>query len=887
MASKLASRVARARSSVWSNLDRLIAWGVVAACSVFVFVQLKPSLLLRNTTPAGGDMGAHVWFPAFLAEHLLPHLRLAGWSGDYYGGFPAGQFYFPLPALLVELLDFALPYNIAFKLVTVLGAVLIPIGAALLLKALRAPNPLPALAAVGATVFLFFKGSPNPEDAATVAFNQRIMGGSLASTLAGEFSFALALALALLFLAALAWSLDRRVAFWVPALLGASVVMSHLVVALFAVVGALAVWATRRPVRTAGPFVAIGATAGALTAIWSVPLLAALGYTADMRYEPLTAYSTYLFPGYLGWTLPLVVAAIVFGVAERRRSTMVVVAVTIAAGVAFRLWEGLSSTPVWNLRLLPFWYLGVFLLAAIGAAELARGAGWLVGRGVAEWRVSGAHDAVSDAAVSDSDRAARLGARITISTVAVLVAAGAFVQLHQTRGFLDFWARWNFTGIEETGPDGTVGKAYPEYRALLAAMAGLPPGRALWEPSADIDRYGTTLALMMLPYHTDGRISSMEGLYYESSASTPYVFLTVAKLTAAGEASNPVRGLEYRTIADFDLGVRQLQLLGVRYYLAQSDEAKEAAAADPRLTLVARVPDLDGRPPAGWDRAARGGAPLVEPLAGAAPNRITDVATDERSLRFRVETPGVPVVVHVEHSSDWRTFGADGPEPHSPSGMVVVPTQEEVTLTFTAPPRGWEIYEVDDRALVSPLEFQPVVVDDLRSRPAQECYEARGASTARTEGLGSWECVAAPWWDDRAALDVPLAASGPPEWQRARDVADVRQEALPPVEVTEVRSERDRLSFRVDRTDVPVLVKVSDYPNWEATGADGPWRVTPNLMVVVPTEEEVTLEFVTTGPEWAGRFLTVLGVVGLVALAWWGRRAGTMTRPGFEPKAGS
>ena len=80
--------------------------------------------------------------------------------------------------------------------------------------------------------------------------------------------------------------------------------------------------------------------------------------------------------------------------------------------------------------------------------------------------------------------------------------------------------------------------------------SALPPGRMLWEPSSDIGRYGTPLALMMLPYWTDGRISSMEGLYYESSATTPYHFLAAATLTST--PSNAVRGLPYRNSTDFD-----------------------------------------------------------------------------------------------------------------------------------------------------------------------------------------------------------------------------------------------------------------------------------------------------------------------------------------------
>ena len=84
----------------WWWLARLDVWAgllVVAACCAFIFVQLEPSLLFRNTTPSGGDTAAHVWWPAYLRDHLLRQFRLAGWSPDFYAGFPAGQFYFPVP----------------------------------------------------------------------------------------------------------------------------------------------------------------------------------------------------------------------------------------------------------------------------------------------------------------------------------------------------------------------------------------------------------------------------------------------------------------------------------------------------------------------------------------------------------------------------------------------------------------------------------------------------------------------------------------------------------------------------------------------------------------------------------------------------------------------
>ena len=61
--------------------------------------------LFANTTTNGGDMGAHVWWPWFLEHHWFPKVRLSGWAPDWYAGFPVGQYYFPLPALMVALLD--------------------------------------------------------------------------------------------------------------------------------------------------------------------------------------------------------------------------------------------------------------------------------------------------------------------------------------------------------------------------------------------------------------------------------------------------------------------------------------------------------------------------------------------------------------------------------------------------------------------------------------------------------------------------------------------------------------------------------------------------------------------------------------------------------------
>jgi hypothetical protein len=66
---------------------------------------------------------------------------------------------------------------------------------------------------------------------------------------------------------------------------------------------------------------------------------------------------------------------------------------------------------------------------------------------------------------------------------------------------------------------------------------------------------------------------------------------------------------------------------------------------------------------------------------------------------------------------------------------------------------------------------------------------------------------------------------------------------------------------------------VSYFPNWKATGADGPWRAAPNLMVVVPTSHDVTLHYGSSPADEIGQAISVLSLVAAGALAVMGRRS--------------
>ena len=817
---------------------------VLAAAAVFVLAQLGPSLLVADTTPAGGDMGAHVWGPAYLRDNLLPSGRLAGWAPDWYAGFPAYHFYMVVPALLIVALDAGwdgwaalvplavglgllavaavhrrppvpravlaiagalvillgcgLPYGVAFKWVTVLGVVLLPLACYVAARLADLPFPGPPLAAVAAVVFLF-----NREPTTNGTGN--IIGGNMTSTLAGEFSFSLSLLCAVLYLGFLLRGLRTGGHRAVCAVLLGLTALNHVIPAIFAAGATVVAVVVSMPIdrRRLRWFLPIGPVALAISAFWTLPFAARRAYLNDMGWEKIpsgiaevplrdflwgiwredrydrfrTAFLDVIAPSPLRWIMALAVVGAVVSIALRIRIGVLLAICTVGTLIAFVV---APQGRLWNARLLPFYVLCMCLLAGIAVAELARA--------VASLLTTRAERA--EARVDGVSVATPIGAALAV-WIAVGLPLGALpggtrdangaeqwfgLEAADPSPVRD-WARWNYTGYERK-------PAYPEYHGLvtmaerIAADPELGCGRVMWEYENErLNRYGTPMAPMLLPFWTDGCMGSMEGLYFEASSTTPYHFLNQRALSA--NCSCAQRDLPYGSAFDIDLGVQQLQQMGVRYYFAFTDTAVTAASNHPDLTEVA-------------------------------------VSDDDL----------------------------------------------------------WHAYLVEDSDLVEPLTHRPAVVTGLEP------------------GM-SWVGVASKWWQDPERWDVVLADDGPDDWERVAsctapepdkppgepaaaerptwtriDACTAPAEVvLPEVTVSNVEVGRDGISFDVSEPGVPVLVKMSYFPNWEATGAEGPFRVTPNHMVVVPTETHVELRYGWTGLDLGSYALSGAGIVGAVVLA--------------------
>ncbi|MEY2779305.1 MAG: hypothetical protein RL623_485, partial [Actinomycetota bacterium] len=338
-------------------------------------------------------------------------------------------------------------------------------------------------------------------------------------------------------------------------------------------------------------------------------------------------------------------------------------------------------------------------------------------------------------------------------------------------GFVDGWARWNFTGYEGKS-------AYGEYYGIVQTMKALGEdpsmgcGRALWENNGELNKYGTTMSLMLLPFWTDGCIGSMEGLFFEAAGSTPYHFITAAAMSK--QSSNPVRELRYDN-NDASIGVRYLQELGVKYFMGFTPEAIDQAAVQEGLTEVAR----------------------------------------------------------------------SGP---------------------------WVVYRVANSDVVTPMATQPVVAKLSSSNPRER-----------------WLEVGTSWFQHPEMWAAPVADSGPDEWQRVGVVVDealhegepngsnrrvdvvkpdtaITPVALEPVVVSNVKMGQESVKFSVDKVGVPVLVRVSYFPNWKVDGAKGPYRVAPNMMVVIPTSNEVSMHFGWNLLDYLAYLLTFIGIAWIVKM---------------------
>jgi len=656
------------RPSWWRFCDAL----VVLATTLFVAWKLHPDLLLTSTITTGGDTASHYYTAWWLRYELLPQGRVSGWVPGNYAGFPLFQVYFPLPFVLMAALSLVIGLPVAFKLVTAAGLLLLPAAAYVCFRLLGFSFPAPALAALATVPFLFHEADS-------------MWGANVGSTLAGEFTYSFATVLLLVF----AGTLYRGVASgrgWVGnGVLLAAIGLSHAYTLLVA--GALGAYLVLIDPhgRRALPYLAKVATlAFGLIAFWVVPLLAFAEYT--------TAYSivwpiqglAHVFPPIL-WP----------GLGCRRRGGGVASMAAPAAGRRGRRLRPPRCVPRLAGRR---WRLSLprCLEARCGRHSLPA--------------VRTAHP--GPAGGSSGGRRHTRAYRLARAAAAAGNGGSGAVR--------DDWAAWNYSGFEAT-------PGWPAYREVAESVRrSAADPRVAYEHSSAHNDAGTIRAFESLPLFVGA--STLEGVYMQSTISSPFVFYIQSEISQIG--SCPL--LPYHCARlDADRAAEHLRLFNVSEVIARGDRVSEALAASPEFTLVAeadpyRVFHVEGNNGAyveplrfeplvlasddwkrdffAWfKRPGSGGVPLLRdrgeerpapswqrvtslpdsiprrPLRGAV-EVTSELAAEE--IRIRTSRPGHPLLVKVSYHPRWRVEGAEAVWLASPSFMLVVPTESEVTLVY-------------------------------------------------------------------------------------------------------------------------------------------------------------------------------------------------------------
>lgn len=712
-------------------LSLLAVWALLLS-------YFRPSLLVLDTMTAGGDTPSFHHPIEHLRDVLLPGGQPQGWDPGNFGGYAPFRSYFLPPSLAVVILSSVMPFNVAFKLVTVLGIFLLPLATVLCLRALDYSFPIPAIGAAASLLLLFNQGNS-------------MWGGNIPSTLAGEFSFSIAFALAVLFLGLLYRGVRSGRHCARLAVLLALVGLCHPVPFISAAAAGLYFLTDAARFRQNLEYLAwMYAIAALLMAFWLVPLIAGLPYATSIHWTWQFQSWQDVLPTIL--LAPAALALIdVVRLVRRRGAAGPGRYVLFSLLVSAAAFCAANSGGVPDIRFVPFAQIVVLLLALD-----------LLSVFVPRLPAPG------------------------LPGLALVAATLGFVQL--SAGYIPDWVRWNYEGIERK-------RAYPALQQIAATLKGsLTDPRVAYEHSPSYEVFGSMRIFESLP-RLAGR-ATLEGVLLQTAVTSPFVYYIQALVSEQG--THVIPGYSYPE-TDPVRGTARLDLFNVREFLAVSEKVKTALDGDARWNRIfTHDPYVIYRrteAPSGYVRVPKYRPVLVETrswkkdfhrwfdkddvldvplvLAATVPSsargpfevsksgsptdlpRVAERAScavvekvSSLGIEFTTTCPGVPHWISVAYHPNWRAEGASGVFLASPAFMMVVPQQPVVRLKFVRTAFDWAglagtligvglCFALPRERNVATTEPSPASVRRIRSATAvllTVSVTVVGVSLARTVG---------------------------------------------------------------------------------------------------------------------------------------------------------
>ncbi len=622
----------------------------------FIFSYIPLDLIFLKTVTAGGDTASHYYPAYYLKNYLIKNFDIVGWSQGWYAGIPMFQFYFPLPFILMVFLSYIFSLEIAFKIVTLLAIILIPFGAYFFFRLMDFSRQISAIASVFTLPFLFMEANS-------------MWGGNIPSTFAGEFTYAIGLALSLVYLGLMYKGINSGKHLIKNSILLTLIGLSHVYTLLWVVVTSLFLLVTSDFKRKFFYWFKVNFIAFLLLAFWLIPLIYYLKYTTPYTFKWIfTKGLKEVFPAIFWPFYALTFFGIILGIINRDKRFFYILFSIIISAIFYYF---SSNIGVVDIRFLPFIQLLLLFIAVlpfnlIYKTKLKR-----------------------------------------INFIPLIIFFIVVIWTANNVTYIGHWAKWNYEGFERKS-------LWLQYSGVNDFLKGtVNDSRVVYEHSSEHDKAGTTRAYESLPLFS-GR-STLEGLYMQSSPSSPFIFYIQSEISK--EASCPFPNWKC-TSFNLENGTKHLKLFNAGHFVAISDKAKDALRNNSEYELV-----YENNPYEVYELKTNENSyvtiPKYEPLFFPRKNwreRSYELFKDdsdltvifdesieeeqkiikkpikydckvnslvkEEEIYFTTNCIGIPHLIKISYFPRWKVEGAEKVYLASPSFMLVYPERENVRLYF-------------------------------------------------------------------------------------------------------------------------------------------------------------------------------------------------------------
>ncbi|MBM3308924.1 MAG: hypothetical protein FJY77_01595 [Candidatus Altiarchaeales archaeon] len=887
------------------RVERVVNLITLVVVIWFLLSYFNPRLLLLKTNTAGGDTCAHNYLASYMRDYLLPHGKFFGWSPGWWAGFPMFQYYFFMPYLMMALLSYLIPLEIAFKIVSVLGIFTLPVFTLLSLKYMRLRFPIPAVGAILSLLFLFHE-------------RQTVWGLNIASMLAGEISVSLSFAAMVLYLGTIYKSVEEGKFRMINPLLFSFVIFTHLTTTLVAGFGSLFLLITKSRKKFVERFAILFKTyaiAFLLTAFWTLSLASKLEYSVGFGEDwNINVWKLYPTEAWVAMAF----AAYGLFVAFRRweKPVLYMFYTAVCSIILFYFAFDLNMA---NIRFWAFHYYYLFMLAAYGVVILLENLVSIVNLFFKKARLR-----------------FLFTTRIIDAILPLVVAVLVVLYLNKAVTFTASWIVGNYEGYESK-------MAWNTYKDILNILKGTP-GRVANDLSDKNVPLSSSRAFEALPYFIGKPMT--EGGIVQSGLSSLFTYYIQCE-TSTHCAGFP----RIMTPTRFNLtrGTEHMKLYNIKYFIAVEDMVKNAFSKNQEWRLVGKTGQHEV-----YELTTNKGNYVYVP-------EYNPVLTEDKDWKFlamrwfsdtqNLETPiAITKNIRKEDKRYFKSIYPDsrviwstlmGKQPEYVGEWLlcgVFPNERYVPWT---PENSWNSsldYGLDIRYM-----------DEENAKPAEgvECgngkrwskyYSSAGgfvdmytAYEPNAEGVIAYAAtyVYSPedrtinfwygsddgvkiWLNNRlvhvnhihrgtigvtdkvelnlskgwnlVVIKIENVVSG---WGFYAKLLDLEGNSMPDVvprvspdvkpEVVNLKSEKvdnncqitesmkeEVIEFNTTCPGKPHIVKVSYFPNWKAEGAEKVYLVTPAFMLVYPEGSNVRLYYGSTTVDYIGLALTYLGLLTVV-----------------------